>query len=450
MDGKADEARGLSAAAQGREIAAGRLDPIALAEAYFAAIERHPAGNLTYARTTRTRALKEAAAARDRMRAGSMLGPLDGVPVSWKDLIDTAGTATEGGSRLCMGRTPEADGETLRHATAAGTVCLGKTHLSELAFSGLGLNPMAATPPNRNDARLAPGGSSSGAAASLAYDLAPLAIGSDTGGSVRIPAAWNDLVGLKTTFGLVSNKGSLSLAPSLDTIGPLARSVEDAALGLSILTGTPAPALGSLTGGYLRLYVAEEDVVMSGLEPAVAGAFEDALRRATQAGAQIARGPVPSFAEAERVAIEKSFAVNAEAWQVWGAKLDEQPDTVFHPIETRVRTGREVPEEKLAAARIEFARLSEETAAFIREHGLLVMPTAPITAPPIARLLADEAYYTERNLMALRNTRMANLLGLSALTLPTGTPMVGLMLVGAPFAEAELIAAGAALERVLD
>lgn len=448
MNSNADDARGLSAAAQGREIAAGRLDPVALAEAYFAAIDAHPAGGLVYARLTRARALGEAAAARERARGGKTLGPLDGVPVSWKDLIDTAGTATEAGTRLLAGRVPAQDARVLVNAGAAGSVCLGKTHLSEVAFSGLGVNPMAATPPNRNGSQLAPGGSSSGAAASLAFGLAPLAIGSDTGGSVRIPAAWNDLVGLKTTYGLVSNDGTVALSPSLDTIGPLARTVEDVALGLGLLTGESAPEISDLTPADLRLFVAES-VVMDGVEAPIASAFDGALSRLSAAGSAIARGPVPAFAKAEETARRLSFIVNAEAWQVWGAALAEKPDTVFPYIETRIRTGESVGAERLAEALATFAALRDETAAFIAEHGLLVMPTVPIAAPPVARLLADEAFYTERNLMALRNTRMANLLGLSALTLPTGTPMAGLMLVGPPLGEAALLAAGRAIEATL-
>jgi aspartyl-tRNA(Asn)/glutamyl-tRNA(Gln) amidotransferase subunit A len=123
------------------------------------------------------------------------------VPISWKDLFDTAGVATEAGSRLLEGRVPAADAPVLGNATALGLVCLGKTHMTELAFSGLGYNPMTATPPCVNDVDAVPGGSSSGAAASVAFGLASAGIGSDTGGSVRVPSAWNDLVGLKTTGG---------------------------------------------------------------------------------------------------------------------------------------------------------------------------------------------------------------------------------------------------------
>ena len=178
----------MTAADLGRGIAAGAIDPRELAEVYLGAIDGHPQAPAIYARTTPERARTEADAAAGRARAGLRRGPLDGVPVSWKDNFDTAGTATEAGSALLAGRVPERDAAVLATATRAGLVCLGKTHLTELAFSVLGLNPVTATPPNINDPELAPGGSSSGAAASVAFGLAAAAIGSDTAGSVRVPA----------------------------------------------------------------------------------------------------------------------------------------------------------------------------------------------------------------------------------------------------------------------
>ncbi|MEM9852213.1 MAG: amidase family protein, partial [Pseudomonadota bacterium] len=210
------------AGALGREIGAGRIDPVDLTEAVLDAIASHPMAPRIYARTTPERALAEAKAARDRAKAGTRRGPLDGVPVSWKDLFDTAGCATEAGSKLLAGHVPDADATVVATAAARGLVTLGKTHMSELAFSGLGLNPVTATPPNIHDPDALPGGSSSGAAASVAYGLAPIAMGSDTAGSVRIPAAWNDLVGLKTTHGVLPGAGVAPLCPRFDTAGPIA------------------------------------------------------------------------------------------------------------------------------------------------------------------------------------------------------------------------------------
>src|SRR5690606_31817067 len=196
-----------SAADLGRGIGAGGIDPRALTEVYLAAIEAHPAADDIYARTTADRARAEAEAAAERARTGLRRGLLDGVPVSWKDLFDTAGVGTESGTRLLAGRVPEHDAANVTAATRAGLVCLGKTHMTELAFSGLGINPRTATPANINDPELAPGGSSSGAAASVAFGLAAAGIGSDTGGSIRVPAGWNDLVGLQPGHGVLEGAG---------------------------------------------------------------------------------------------------------------------------------------------------------------------------------------------------------------------------------------------------
>ncbi|MCE8458938.1 amidase, partial [Rhodovulum sulfidophilum] len=237
---------GMSAGDLGRGIETGKIDPIDLATGFLDAIAGHPLCDRIYARPTRARALAEAEAARSRARSGLRLGPLDGVPVSWKDLFDSAGIATEAGAALLEGRVPRQDAEVLATATAGGLVCLGKTHMSELAFSGLGVNPVTATSPCINAPNGAPGGSSSGAAASVAFGLAPGAIGSDTGGSVRIPAVWNDLVGLKTTAGRISLKGVVPLCPKFDTVGPLTRNVEDAGLLLAALEGgRPADLSGA-------------------------------------------------------------------------------------------------------------------------------------------------------------------------------------------------------------
>ena len=150
-----------------------------------------------YSTVTFDRARSEAKAASERMKSGMRRGHLDGVPISWKDLFDTAGVLTEAGTGLLKGRIPQSDAEVVKNATEAGLICLGKTHMSELAFSGLGLNPVTQSPPCINNFDAVAGGSSSGAAASVAFDLASCGIGSDTGGSVRVPSAWNDLVGLK-------------------------------------------------------------------------------------------------------------------------------------------------------------------------------------------------------------------------------------------------------------
>ena len=279
----------MTAAELGRGIGGGAIDARELTEVYLAAIDSHPEAPGIYARTTPERARAEAAAAAARAEAGLRRGPLDGVPVSWKDLFDTAGTATEAGSALLRGRVPDRDAAVLATATRAGLVCLGKTHMTELAFSVLGINPVTATPPNINDPELAPGGSSSGAAASVAFGLAAAGIGSDTAGSIRIPAAWNDLVGLKPTYGTLPLDGVVPLRPSLDTVGPICRSVEDAALVFAALAGEPAPDLGGANLAGARLFLLEDPELLPARD-APRAAFDAAIGRLADAGAQLDRG----------------------------------------------------------------------------------------------------------------------------------------------------------------
>ena len=244
--------RTMTAADLGRGIGAGRIDPVALADAFLEAIAAHPDGARIYARTTAARARAEAEAAAARARAGQRRGLLDGVPLSVEGSVRHRGRGDRGRLGAAEGPGAGARRRVLANATAAGTVCLGKTHMSELAFSGLGLNPVTATPPCVNDPAAVPGGSSSGAAASVAFGLAPAAIGSDTGGSVRIPSAWNDLVGLKTTAGRISCDGVVPLCEKFDTVGPLCRSVEDAAELLAVLEGGRAGGPARRAAGRAR------------------------------------------------------------------------------------------------------------------------------------------------------------------------------------------------------
>lgn len=213
----------MTAADLGRGIGRGEIHPVELVEQFLDAAQAHLRAKDIYARMTPRRARSMALAAADRAKHGQRLGLLDGVPISWKDLFDASGTACEAGTQLLKGRVPQKDAQVLEQATQQGLVCLGKTHMTELAFSGLGLNPKTATPPCVNNEAWVPGGSSSGAAASVAFGLAAAGIGSDTGGSVRIPAAWNDLVGLKTTHGRLSLRGVVPLCEKFDTVGPLTR-----------------------------------------------------------------------------------------------------------------------------------------------------------------------------------------------------------------------------------
>lgn len=435
----------MTAADLGRAIGDGQIDSVDLCRTYLDAIDAHPLRDRIYARVTHDRALAEARAASDRAKYGHRLSPLDGVPISWKDLFDTAGIETEAGSALLKGRKPDSDAIVLQNATAAGLVCLGKTHMSELAFSGLGYNPSTATPPCINDKGAVPGGSSSGAAASVAFGLAAAAIGSDTGGSVRIPSAWNDLVGLKTTSGRLTLEGVVPLALQFDTIGPLCRSVEDAALLLAALEGGATADLQDAELAGCRFAVLRT-VAQDDLRDAPAGAFASSIKSLKQAGAVIEEIEMPFLQDAMGLS-PCLFA--GEAYGLWHDVIEANPDAMYDEILERFRGGGSFSAAdyvsswaKLKSARMEYDRVAAQ-------YDAVLLPTAPILPPNLKRLMEDTEYYKTENLLALRNTRIGNLMGVCALTLPAGVPSCGLMMMCLPDMEEKLLRLGVAAERAL-
>ena len=435
----------MTAAELGRGIARGQIDPVTLCQTYLDAIDAHPDRDRIYTVVTPDRALAEAGAASQRAKAGQRLSPLDGVPISWKDLFDSAGTATEAGSKLLAGRVPDRDAAVLANATAMGLVCLGKTHMSELAFSGLGVNPSTATPPCINDPEAAPGGSSSGAAASVAFGLAAAAIGSDTGGSVRVPAAWNDLVGLKTTSGRLSLEGVVPLAPKFDTVGPLCRSVEDAALLLAALEGEkPADLQGADVEG-MRFAVLKT-IAMQDLRDAPKDAFEAAVALLEDAGAQVDRIDVPEVADAAALS---GCLYTSEAYGLWRDIIEADPEAMYPEILKRFRLGRDfsAPDYIAALATLDTARIAYDRA--MAGYDAILAPTVPILPPNLEKLASDGEYYVSENLMTLRNTRIGNLMGTCSITLPTATPSCGLLITCPPNAEELLLRIAAAVEETL-
>ena len=435
-----------SASDLGRGIAAGQIDPVELTEAFLQRAATHPMAGRIYARVTRARAMAEAQAAAARARTGHRRGLLDGVPLSWKDLFDTAGVLTEAGSALLKGRVPATDARVLRRATLAGAVCLGKTHMSELAFSGLGLNPVTATPPCVNNPDAVSGGSSSGAAASVAFGLAPAAIGSDTGGSVRIPSAWNDLVGLKTTHGRLPLEGVVPLADTFDSVGPLCRSVEDAARILAMLEGRrpPADLTGASLGG-VRLMVLDS-VAFDDIGDGPARGFEEAVRRLERAGAVILRGRVPELEEAMALS---GVLYATRAYAEWRDRIEAAPDLMFARVLERFRAGAGYSGTDYIAAWERLRLIRRAYGAKTAGYDAVILPTCPILPPDKARVEQDAAYHTGQNLLALRNTRIGNLMGLAALTLPAPVRSVGITLQGAPGSEERLLRLGAAAERAM-
>ena len=438
----------------GAAIGAGAIDPVELADVFLERIATQDTDHLVYLRLTPERARAEAEAARARAKAGRRLSAIDGVPLSWKDLVDSAGVETSGAARALRGRVPEHDAPLLARATRAGTVCLGKTNLTEFAFSGLGINTTYGTPPNACDDKVAriPGGSSSGAAVSVARGLAAAAIGSDTGGSVRIPAALNGLVGLKTTAGSLPMDGILPLSPSLDTIGPLTRDVADANALWSVLRGRPGADLAGATlkGKHL---LAVENSLFEHVDPGVDRAVREGLGKLEKAGARVTWATVEEVDRAVAIMGRGGGLVTTEAYACWGDLIEEKPDEIFRFMLPRFRIG-------LTSTGVDIVRMLRELAGVqaamhrkLAGFDAMVAPTLPISAPPIDDLIDDETAYTRSNRGTLRNTTPGNLLKLCALTLPCGTDDLGLpaglMLMQRPDQEAALLRLGKAVETAL-
>ncbi|WBU56804.1 amidase [Paracoccus sediminicola] len=430
---------------QGRAIMAGLVSPVDLTDAYLDAAEKHPDRELIFARMTPERARSEAIAAHDRAKSEQRLSLLDGVPISWKDNVDSAGVLTEAGSALLKGRTPERDAEILANADLSGLICLGKTHMTELAFSGLGLNPMTATPPNALDPALAPGGSSSGSAVSVALGLAAATIGSDTGGSIRAPSAWNGLVGFKPSHGAVSSRGVVPLCPRFDVAGPLARTVEDCAALFAAITSAPPVDLEGAEGRPLKLMVLD-GVPFEDAREAPVAAFEEAVEALARGGASISRAAPACVAEA--MALSPTLFA-PEAYGIWKAHIEEAPEAMYPPMLARFQAGREVSAPDFVAGWETLHRLRAAWAESVAGFDAVILPTVPILPPDREKLLADAAFFASENLLTLRNTRIGNLLGLPAVTLPTARPACGIMAMGPAGGDRRLLRTARAMEAAL-
>ena len=393
-------------------------------------------------------AARAAAEAQDRLRvAGYIASPLAGLPVSIKDLFDVAGDVTLAGSRALDDVAPAtADAPVVARLKAAGAVIIGRTNMTEFAFSGVGINPHYGTPGNPYDRSLIPGGSSAGAPVSVADGMAAVAIGTDTGGSVRIPAALCGLVGFKPTQYRVPRDGATPLSTTLDSIGPIGVSVACCALTDAVMAGEPAEVPAAAPPSGLRLGI-PQTVMLDDLEAPVAAAFERAIAALSRAGARIIELPLTMLGDLPRINIKGGLPV-VEAF-AWHEKLIERRGDDYDPrIRTRIARGRE-----MTAA--EYIRLLEARADFIRRFdaetaGLdaLVMPTVPMTAPPIAAFARDEDY-ARLNLKLLRNAAIINFLDRCALTLPIETPglaPVGLMVAGRHGEDRRLLAIGRGIE----
>lgn len=443
----------LTALELGDKIAQGEIDPVDLTEYFLNRIEEKDPEQRIYVRLTKDRARAEAKAASERAKLGVRRSPLDGVPISWKDLFDTAGIKTEAGTQLLEGRVPELDAVCLQKATLAGLVCLGKTNMPDLAFSGLGNNPWTGTGPNPFDSETerVPGGSSSGAALSVYHGLAPAAIGSDTAGSVRIPSAWCGITGLKTTHGLISLEGSVPLSPTQDTVGPLTKDIADANILSAILSGDEAFDLSgaSLNGiKILKATTVFEDLV----DPEIDATLNKALDVLRSHGAEITEGPVPAFKDVLDLCNENGYPGMLEGHAIWGDLIEETPDRIYSAIGKRFLGAKNFSADNALKLRFGLERLQAEYLQQVAGYDLVVGATQPEIPPELNKLYEDDTYYLEKALMAISLTRLGNLLKLCATSQPCGMAKgfpVGLMLMAPAFEEGKLLRIAKAAEDAL-
>src|SRR3954451_11064780 len=395
----------------------------------------------------------ETAEAMDRLRqANAAPSPFAGIPISIKDLFDIRGQVTRAGSRALEDSAPaEADAPVVGRLRRAGFVVIGRTNMTEFAYSGIGINPHFGTPRSvwQRSVGHVPGGSSSGAAVSVADGMAHGALGTDTGGSCRIPAAFNGIVGFKPTQRRVPLDGGVPLSFSLDSFGPLARSVGCCAVLDAVLADEPVQPLQPRPVKGMRLAV-PTTIALDGLDEEVAATFERALETLSRAGALIERIEVPEFHDVGVMNARGGFAA-AESY-AWHRYLIVSKGDVYDP---RVRVSILRGESISAADYIDLleARKSfiARTEARIAPYDGLVLPTTANTPPKIADLADDRAFATE-NLRALRNCTLINMLDGCAISLPAhreGEVPVGLMLAGAGGSDRRIFELAAGMESII-
>ena len=438
-----------------------QLSPVELTETLLARIEGlNPALN-AFNLVTPERALAEARAAETLIMAGRYLGPLHGIPYGVKDIFDVAGLPTTAGSRLLADNMACDDAWATRRLAEAGMVALGKTITVEFARGIIGINNIQGTPHNPwHSVAHIPGGSSAGTAVAVAAGLVPMGLGSDTGGSVRAPAGLCGTVGLKTTVGRISRHGVFPISEYLDSVGPLARSVEDCALVYQALLGVdPRDAstlgvpvhdvLNGLKSGVKGLRIGiPSNVFLEDLDSDTERAVDEALRVFEAAGATVSAIEVPEAAPAARLG---AILSGAEACAVHKDRLEdrhiEQMDPVVGP---RMRADRDLKALDYILALREARALRASLANTLRDIDVLLMPTTPKPALPVADVGRDLSTYNQHSPVYARNTRIGNILDLCGLSLPAGFSAnglpIGLLLCGKPFDEATVLRAGWAFE----
>jgi len=437
-----------------RDLRTGTETSGGLTVACFARIEDPEGeGSRTFIRLFKTQALAVASATDAMRAAGLPPGPLAGIPISVKDLFDIKGVTTLAGSKALADNPPASrDAPVVARLRAAGAVIVGTTNMTEFAFGGLGLNPHYGTPLNawERDVGRIPGGSSSGAAVSVTDGMAIAAIGTDTAGSVRIPAALCGIVGFKPTARRVSCEGMVPLATTLDSVGPLAWTVDCCARLDGILAGEQAAQLPPVPISSLRLGI-PKTLVFDGIDHRVAESFSRAVSWLTEAGCQVTEIALPEIGELPHINSRGGFAV-AEA-HAWHHALLERKSHLYDPvIAKRLATGAAITaREYIELLRIR-ANLINQADAASRPFDGLILPTIAVVAPRVSDLATDSAWL-DANRLLIRNTSIANFLDRCAITLPChlpDAPPVGLMIIGETMGDRRLLAVARTVEAVIE
>ncbi len=450
----------------GGELRRGAVTAVEVAEATLDRIGSLDKRLHAFIDVSRDRALAEAHAADSLLRGGHDLGPLHGIPYAVKDLFDVAGLATTAGTHVLASNLAARDSAAVRRLAAAGMVLVGKTYTVQFAFSGVGINHDQGTPNNPWHAMPhAPGGSSSGSGVAVGAGIVPAALGTDTGGSVRIPAALCGTVGLKTTVGRVSRDGVYPLSWTLDSVGPLARSVEDAALVYQALQGVdldddttigipPQDVLATLRAGVKGLRVRfAETVFFDDVDPVIERAVREAGRVLGALGAQVESIALPEVAEAQGEQ-RRVYMIAAEALAVNGRFIDEHFDALDPVVAHRMKGGQGFSATDYFAVLRKWHALRASVKRGLADTDALLVPTTMIPSRPVSAIDATEETYGDANFRYLRNTSLGNVLNLCATTLPCGFTTdglpIGLMVYAKPFDEATALRVAWAYEQATE
>ena len=455
-----------SIAELGGAIRAGELTAVGLAEHFLDRIDALEPHLRAFTVVCRDRALAQARAADAQLGAGIDLGALHGIPYVAKDLYDVAGLPTTAGTRLLADNVRDSDCTVVDRLTRAGMVLLGKTITVQFAYGGAGINTDQGTPHNpwHADPHL-PGGSSSGTGVAVAAGMAPMGLGSDTGGSVRIPASMCGVTGLKTTVGRISRAGVYPLSQSLDSVGPLTRDAADAAIVYEAMQGhdpadptTCGQTQHDVTSGIgrgvagLTLGV-PRTVFWEDCDQEVETGVHEAIAHLESLGAKVVDIEFEQ-AESARELNPRGLVIAAEAYDVNRHLVDSRIDDLDPIVAFRIVKGRDIPaHEYLATVRAWEALRAETVAALDGIDGLLC-PTVMVPPVPVADALTSTETYAERNLQALRNTSIGNILALCGLSVPCGFTArglpIGLMIYGSPFEEARVLRIAQAYQQSTD